>query len=45
MLGAFYINAGAFLYLSAILERCDMGAKQRGELTTIHMPSGLIEGV
>lgn len=44
MLGTFYINAGAFLYLSAILERRSMGAKQRGELTTIHMPHGLIEG-
>ncbi len=43
-LGACYINAGAFLYLSAILERRNTGAKQRGELTTIHMPRGIIEG-
>ncbi|HRL13862.1 MAG TPA: CDP-alcohol phosphatidyltransferase family protein [Aggregatilineales bacterium] len=45
MLATFYINAAAFLYLSAILERRRLGAKQRGELTTIHMPKGLIEGV
>lgn len=45
MLGTFYINAGAFLYLSAIRERRSLGAQQRGELTTIHMPRGLIEGV
>lgn len=44
MIGAFYINAAAFLYLSAILERRSLGAKQRGELTTIHMPKGLVEG-
>jgi phosphatidylglycerophosphate synthase len=44
MLTTFYINAGAFLYLSAILERRNQGAKATGELTTIHMPRGIIEG-
>lgn len=44
LLGAFYINAGAFLYLSAILERKNQGAKQGGELTTITMPVGIVEG-
>jgi phosphatidylglycerophosphate synthase len=44
LFGAFYINAAAFLYLSAILERRQQGAKQRGELTTITMPRGIIEG-
>lgn len=44
LLGTFYINAAAFLYLSAILERRQQGAKQRGELTTITMPRGIIEG-
>ena len=43
-LGACYINAGAFLYLSAILERRNLGAKKRGELTSVHMPRGIIEG-
>ncbi len=44
LLGTFYINAAAFLYLSAILERRKLGAKQQGELTSITMPRGLIEG-
>lgn len=44
LLGTFYINSGAFLYLSAILERRKLGAKARGELTTITMPRGIIEG-
>ena len=44
MLATFYINAGSFLYLSALLERRQHGAKQRGELTSITMPVGLIEG-
>lgn len=44
MLAAFYVNAGSFLYLSALLERRQNGAKQRGELTSITMPTGLIEG-
>ena len=44
VLGAFYINAAAYLYLAAILERRERGAKQRGELTSITMPAGVIEG-
>ncbi|MBK9123502.1 MAG: CDP-alcohol phosphatidyltransferase family protein [Chloroflexi bacterium] len=44
LLGTFYINAGAFLYLSSILEQRNSGARQRGDLTTVHMPRGIIEG-
>lgn len=44
LLGTFYVNAAAFLYLSAILERRQQGAKARGELTAITMPSGVVEG-
>jgi phosphatidylglycerophosphate synthase len=44
LFGTFYINAGAFLYLSAILERRNQGANQRGELTSVTMPRGIIEG-
>lgn len=44
LFGTFYINAAAFLYLSAILERRNQGAKQGGELTSITMPRGIIEG-
>ena len=43
-LGAFYINAGAFLYLAAILERHGRGAKRNGEMTSVTMPGGVIEG-
>jgi phosphatidylglycerophosphate synthase len=44
LLGTFYINAGAFLYLSSILERRKQGAKERGELTSVTMPRGIVEG-
>lgn len=44
LLGTFYINSAAFLYLSAILERRDLGARRSGELTTVTMPRGIIEG-
>jgi len=44
LFGTFYINAAAFLYLSAILERRNQGAKQSGELTSVTMPRGIIEG-
>ncbi len=44
LLGTFYVNAAAFLYLSAILEQRKQGAKQHGELTTITMPRGIVEG-
>lgn len=44
MLGAFYVNAASYLYLAALLERRRQGAAARGELTSITMPGGLIEG-
>jgi phosphatidylglycerophosphate synthase len=44
MLGAFYVNAASYLYLTALLERRRQGAAARGELTSITMPGGLIEG-
>jgi len=44
VIGTYYINSGAFLYLSSILERKNRGAKEQCELTTITMPRGLIEG-
>ncbi len=40
LLGTFYINAAAFLYLSAILEK----RQTRRGLTSLTMPRGLIEG-
>ena len=44
LLGAFYINAVSWLYLSAILEKRQAGAGTRGELTAVTMPSRLIGG-
>lgn len=44
LLASFYINAASWMYLAAILEKRQQGAKEKGELTTITMPSGLIGG-
>jgi phosphatidylglycerophosphate synthase len=44
MLASFYVNAASWMYLSAILERRGAGARQRGELTSVTMPEGLIGG-
>ncbi len=44
LLGSFYINAASWMYLAAILERRDLGARARGELTSITMPAGIIGG-
>jgi phosphatidylglycerophosphate synthase len=44
MLGSFYVNAASWMYLAALLEKREVGAAAAGELTTITMPSGLIEG-
>ncbi len=44
LLGSFYINSASWLYLSAILEKRQAGAGERGELTAVTMPPGLIGG-
>ena len=44
LLGSFYVNSASWMYLAAVLERRDAGARARGELTSIVMPSGLVEG-
>lgn len=44
LLSSFYVNSASWLYLSAILEKRQVGADERGELTTITMPPGLIGG-
>lgn len=40
LFGTFYINAAAFMYLAAILER----DSANGALTSVAMPRGIIEG-
>ena len=44
MLAVFYVNAGSWMYLAALLEKRRQGALARGEVTSITMPAGLIEG-
>lgn len=44
LLGAFYVNAVSWAYLAALLEARGAGARARGELTSVTMPRGLVEG-
>ena len=44
LLGMFYVNAASWMYLSALLEKRGVGARARGELTSVTMPVGLIGG-
>ena len=44
LIGSFYINATSWLYQSALLEKHRQGAVARGELTTLTIPSGFVEG-
>lgn len=44
LLSSFYINAATWMYLAALLEKRNAGAAARGELTTVTMPGGLVEG-
>lgn len=44
LLGSFQLNTASWMYLAALLEKRNAGAHQHGELTTITMPGGVIEG-
>lgn len=44
LLGSFYINSVSWMYLSAILEKQGSGASSNQELTSVTMPSALVEG-
>jgi phosphatidylglycerophosphate synthase len=44
LLGSFYLNTMSWTLLSAIAEKRSRGATAHGERTTVHMPSGLVEG-
>ncbi len=44
LLISFYVNGASWMYVAALLEKRRAGATASGELTTITMPSGLIEG-
>lgn len=44
LLICFYVNAASWMYLAALLEKRNAGAAARGEMTTVTMPGGLLEG-
>lgn len=44
LLTSFYLNATSWMYLAALLEKRNVGSKVNGELTSITMPIGLVEG-
>ncbi|HIB67955.1 MAG TPA: CDP-alcohol phosphatidyltransferase family protein [Phycisphaerales bacterium] len=44
MLASFYLNVGSWMYLSSLLEKRGQGAAQSGEVTSVSMPRGLVEG-
>lgn len=44
LLSTYYVNAGSWMYLSALLEKRSQGAAAQGEATSVTMPSGLVEG-
>jgi phosphatidylglycerophosphate synthase len=44
LLATFYVNAASWMYLTSILEGRNEGAHARAELTSVHMPPGLIAG-
>ncbi len=45
LFASFYINSATWMVLSSLLEKRCQGAKARGELTTVTIPRGLIEGL
>ena len=44
MEGSFFVNAASLFLLSSILEKKALGAQSKKEMTTVNMPSALIEG-
>ncbi len=44
LLGTFYVNCASWMYLSALLEKRKQGGQTRHEMTSVTMPTGLIEG-
>ncbi|MFK7802623.1 MAG: CDP-alcohol phosphatidyltransferase family protein [Anaerolineae bacterium] len=44
LLTVYYVNSASWMYLSSILEKRGRGTSRTKELTTITMPTGIIEG-
>lgn len=45
LLSSFYINGATWMFLSSLLEKRNQGANAQGQLTTVIIPRGLIEGM
>lgn len=44
LLTVYYVNSASWMYLSAILEKKSAGAQHNQEMTSVTMPTGIIEG-
>jgi phosphatidylglycerophosphate synthase len=44
LLASYRVNAASWMYISTLLEKRQQGAKSNSELTSVTMPTGLIEG-
>ena len=44
LLAVFYANSASWLYLSALLEKRNMGARARNETTSVSIPGGIVGG-
>lgn len=44
LLATFYVNATSWAFLSAILEKRNLGAYSTGQSTSVSIPRGLVEG-
>jgi len=44
VLASYYVNMGSFALLAALLEKRGQGAAAHGDVTSLRMPAGLIEG-
>ena len=44
LLSIYYVNAASWMYLAAVLEKRNQGARAQDEKTTVTMPAGLIGG-
>jgi len=44
LMASFYLNSATWMYLAAVLEKRQAGAIAQGEITSVTMPGGLMEG-
>lgn len=44
LLASYYVNAASWMYLSAILEKRNLGALSNNEMTSVSMPPGIADG-